>query len=396
MPSIIGLMSGTSLDGVDAVQVNLTGTRSDLQMEVLAGLTYPYPDALRSRLLALCAGETIGVAELAELDDAVAHTFAQAALTVQQEAIDRFQTPAVLIGSHGQTLYHRPPTHTGKHMGLGYSWQLGRGSVIAYQTRLPTVSNFRSADIAAGGQGAPLVPAIDRYWFGHPEEHRCIQNIGGIGNVTYLPPWNETNDRPVQGWDTGPGNSLLDLAVQRLSQGTQRFDAEGQWAAQGMPCVELLEQWLAAPFFHQAPPKSTGRELFGTDYLDRCCEDAEAYGLGAADFLATLTELTALSIYHSYRSFLPYQPQRIFVAGGGLRNEYLMQRLRHHFAPIPVDSTIEEGVDPDLKEAAIFAVLAYWHQLGLPGNLPSVTGATQAVILGDYSPVYSVPDRPDR
>jgi len=385
MPSIIGLISGTSLDGVDAVQVNLTGTRSDLRMNVLAGLTYPYPDPLRSRLLDLCAGASASMAELAELDDAVAHTFAQAALTVQQEAIDRFQSHAVLIGSHGQTLYHRPPSD-GKQPGLGYSWQLGRGDLIAYHTGLPTVFNFRNADIAAGGQGAPLVPAVDRYWFGHPQEHRCIQNIGGIGNVTYLPPWNETNDRPVQGWDTGPGNSLLDLAVQRLSQGTQRFDADGQWAAQGTPCIALVEQWLAAPFFHQAPPKSTGRELFGTDYLDRCCQDAEPYGLGDADLLATLTELTALSIYRSYRSFLPTQPQRIFVAGGGLRNQYLMQRLRHHFAPIPVDSTIEEGVDPDLKEAAAFAVLAHWHQLGLTGNLPSVTGATQEVILGDYRP----------
>jgi len=384
MTVVIGLMSGTSLDGIDAVQVKISGSDRDLAVSIQTGLTYPYPDALRSQLLDLCGGATIAIGELVALDDAVAECFAQAALAVQSQAIDAGFPKPELIGSHGQTLWHRPP-HNGT---LGYSWQLGRGAWIAHRTGLPTVWNFRAADIAAQGQGAPLVPGVDRYWLGHPQEHRCIQNIGGISNVTYLPPLNAEVTTPVQGWDTGPGNSLLDLAVQKLSQGQQRYDAGGAWAAQGTPRLDLVEQWLQEPFFQQAPPKSTGRELFGAAYLDRCWQEAQDQeaqdqGLSPADFLATLTELTARSIVHSYQSFLPTQPDRVLVCGGGVHNSHLISRLSHHLAPIPVESTALWGIDPDFKEAAIFAVLAHWQGLGLPGNLPSVTGAQQAVVLGE-------------
>ncbi|MFZ9737649.1 MAG: anhydro-N-acetylmuramic acid kinase [Prochlorotrichaceae cyanobacterium] len=377
MPVVIGLMSGTSLDGIDAAQVAISGRDRDLQVSLQAGLTYPYPDDLRSQLLDLCGGAAITIPALLDLDDAVAECFAQAALSVQAQAIATGFSPAQLIGSHGQTLWHRPP-QDGQ---LGYSWQVGRGSWIAQRTGIPTVSNFRAADIAAQGQGAPLVPGVDRYWLGHPQEHRCIQNIGGISNVTYLPPL-ET-EAAVQGWDTGPGNSLLDLAVQKLSGGQQRYDAGGQWAAQGTPCLTLVNQWLTDPFFQHPPPKSTGREYFGADYLERCWAEAQSYPLSPADFLATLTELTALSIVHSYRSFLPVQPHRILVGGGGVHNTYLLHRLRHHLAPLPVESTETVGIDPNFKEAAIFAVLAHWHCLGIPGNLPSVTGATRSVVLGE-------------
>lgn len=383
MTVVIGLMSGTSLDGIDAVQVDVSGRDRDLQVTLQTGLTYSYPDSLRSQLLDLCGGAQITIGELVELDDAVAECFAQAALAVQQQARDSGFPAAELIGSHGQTLWHRPP-QAGV---LGYSWQLGRGAWIANRTGLPTVWNFRAADIAAQGQGAPLVPGVDRYWMGHPQEHRCIQNIGGISNVTYLPPLEAETGAPtgytVQGWDTGPGNSLLDLAIQKLSHGQQRYDAGGQWAAQGTPCLALVHQWLQEPFFQQPPPKSTGRELFGAAYLDRCWQEAQSYTLSPAEFLATLTELTALSIVHSYRSFLPVQPHRVLVGGGGLHNTYLLSRLQYHLAPIPVESTAAWGVDPDFKEAAIFAVLAHWQGLGLPGNLPSVTGAKQSVVLGE-------------
>jgi len=383
MTVVIGLMSGTSLDGIDAVQVNISGRDRDLEVSIQVGLTYHYPDALRSQLLDLCGGATITIPELVTLDDAVAECFAQAALAVQAKAIEAGFPKPELIGSHGQTLWHRPP-HKGT---LGYSWQLGRGAWIAHRTGLPTVWNFRAADIAAQGQGAPLVPGVDRYWLGHPQEHRCIQNIGGISNVTYLPPIPAETaslpQHPVQGWDTGPGNSLLDLAVQKLSQGQHRYDAGGEWAAQGTPNLDLVQQWLQEPFFQQLPPRSTGRELFGAAYVDRCWQEAQAHHLSPADFLATLTELTALSIVHSYQSFLPTQPDRVLVCGGGVHNTYLISRLRHHLAPIPVESTAIWGIDPDFKEAAIFAVLAHWQGLGLPGNLPSVTGAQQPVVLGE-------------
>lgn len=374
---VIGLMSGTSVDGIDAALVEISGSQSDLEVKFIAGMTYPYPQELRSQILQVCSGASLPIAELADLDDAIAITFAQAALKIQPES-----EPAALIGSHGQTVYHRPPQGSQ----LGYSLQLGRGALIAHLTGITTVSNFRAADLAAGGQGAPLVPIVDQFLLSHPQAHRCIQNLGGIGNVTYLPP---ATDQPpsILGWDTGPANTLLDLAVQFFSQGRQMYDADGAWAATGTPCLPLVEQWLQQPFFDQPPPKSTGRELFGQEYLQQCLTDAEPYHLSPADLLATLTELTAASIHHSYTQFLPRLPDQILLCGGGSQNRYLKQRLQTLFEPIPVGCTSEFGLNADFKEAIAFAVLAYWRILGIPGNLPSVTGAKAAVLLGEVYPV---------
>lgn len=374
---VIGLMSGTSVDGIDAALVEISGSQSDLEVKFIAGMTYPYPQELRSQILQVCSGASLPMAELADLDDAIAITFAQAALKIQPES-----EPAALIGSHGQTVYHRPPQASQ----LGYSLQLGRGALIAHLTGITTVSNFRAADLAAGGQGAPLVPIVDQFLLSHPQAHRCIQNLGGIGNVTYLPP---ATDQPpsILGWDTGPANTLLDLAVQFFSQGRQMYDADGAWGATGTPCLPLVEQWLQQPFFDQPPPKSTGRELFGQEYLQQCLTDAEPYHLSPADLLATLTELTAASIHHSYTQFLPRLPDQILLCGGGSQNRYLKQRLQTLFEPIPVGCTSEFGLNADFKEAIAFAVLAYWRILGIPGNLPSVTGAKAAVLLGEVYPV---------
>jgi anhydro-N-acetylmuramic acid kinase len=382
MTYIIGLISGTSVDGIDAALVDISGLESDLQVKLIAGETYPYPEALRQQILAVAGGATLSVADLAALDDAIADQFAQAALAVQVG-----HPTAELIGSHGQTVYHRPP----QDQRLGYTLQLGRGEVIAYATGISTVSNFRVADIADGGQGAPLVSRVDAYLLSHPHQTRCVQNIGGIGNLTYLPARSDTATEPyswlagIRGWDTGPGNMLLDLAVQQLSQGTQSYDQDGAWAAQGTPCQGLVDQWLHQDFFQQPPPKSTGREHFGKDYLHRCLAEAEAYGLNPADFLATLTELTAISIAHSYRTFLPQLPDQVLVCGGGSRNSYLKQRLQAQLDPIPVLTTDAVGLSADFKEAIAFAVLAYWQQQGIPGNLPQVTGAHHAVLLGEIS-----------
>ncbi|NJO39335.1 MAG: anhydro-N-acetylmuramic acid kinase [Cyanobacteria bacterium CRU_2_1] len=439
MTRVIGLISGTSVDGIDAALVEVSGTTFDLTVELLAGITYPYPEALRSRILSVCAGAPLSMAEFAALDDAIAHTFVQAALTIQTG-----HPPADLIGSHGQTLYHRPiqkdedggmkdktATHSSSCIlhpsSLGYSLQLGRGSLIAHLTNIPTVSNFRAADIAAGGQGAPLVAAIDVCLLSHSTYSRCIQNIGGISNLTYLPAlkngeMGEMEDRgdgemrsqsstishlppehpqisslppflpspplfppsKIIGWDTGPGNVLLDLAVQRLSGGTRLYDKDGAWAAQGTPCQSLVQQWLQMEFFQQLPPKSTGRELFGQSYLDRCLQDAAQHNLSEADFLATLTELTAASIAHSYHTFLPQMPDQVLLCGGGSRNAYLKQRLQVNLKPALVSTTDQVGLNVDFKEAIAFAVLAYWRSLKIPGNLPEVTGARQAVLLGEF------------
>jgi anhydro-N-acetylmuramic acid kinase len=374
----IGLMSGTSADGIDAALVEITGTQADLQVTLLAGKTYPYSEGLRSQILAVCAGTPLSIAAFAELDEAIALEFARAALAIQQNL-----STADFIGSHGQTVYHRPPH---RQMGLGYSLQLGRGDLIAHLTKLPTISNFRAADLAAGGQGAPLVCRIDACLLSHAQYHSCVQNIGGIGNLTYLPP-SDRSFQGILGWDTGPGNSLLDLAVQHLSGGKRTYDRNGEWAASGTPCLDLVERWMQHPYFQQSPPKSTGRELFGWDFFQRCLDEATAIALTPADFLATLTEFTAISIVHSYRQFLPQMPDRVLLCGGGSSNLYLRQRLQIHLGEIEVFTTDEVGLSSQFKEAIAFAVLAYWRTVGIPGNLPSVTGAQQSVLLGEISSV---------
>ena len=381
----IGLISGTSVDVIDTTLVEIEGGDRDLEIELIAGETYPYPSQLRELILQVCAGDSLSMAEFAQLDDEIATQFALAAQKIQKG-----NPPAQLIGSHGQTVFHRPPLlkekETTTPLQLGYSLQLGRGVLIAHLTAIPTVSNFREGDLAAGGQGAPLVPKVDAYLLGHPTKSRCIQNLGGIGNVTYLPPQQETDwEQQISGWDTGPGNALLDLAVQRLTDGQQTYDRDGSWAAQGKPCLELVNQWLQQDFFACPPPKSTGRELFGKAYLDRCWQEAQTWQLSPADWLATLTELTAASISSSYRQFLPQIPHQVLLCGGGSRNSYLRKRLQANLDPeTQLLTTDEVGVNGDFKEGIAFAVLAYWRYChSLPGNLPQATGARQSVLLGD-------------
>ncbi len=391
---VIGLMSGTSVDGIDAALVEITGTQLDLQVQLLAGKTVPYPSDLRAEILEVCGGKALSVAELAQLDDAIATQFALAAQHIQEGA-----TKAELIGSHGQTVYHQPPTIETKGLGelkkiqLGYSLQLGRGAVIANLTGSPTVSNFRAADIAAGGQGAPLVPKVDAYLLSHPDKYRAVQNLGGMGNVTLIPPNSRLDwEREVSGWDTGPGNVLLDLAIQQLTKGRQSYDHNGQWAAQGTPCNKLVNRWLEHDFFQQAPPKSTGRELFGQAYLAQCWQDSQQEQLSTADWLATLSELTVASIVHSYENFCPQIPEEILLCGGGSRNLYLRQRLKAELTSTKILTTDEVGLDGDYKEAIAFAILAYWRfQCLLPGNLPQVTGAKQPMLLGEIHEVRGSP-----
>ena len=387
----IGLMSGTSVDGIDAALVELSGTETDLEVKLLRSETFDYPAALRSQILAVCAGESLSMAAMAQLDDAIAREFAAAAKTIQTAQPD--PEPIRFIGSHGQTVFHRPP-QTANEQPLGYSLQLGRGSAIAHWSGITTVSNFRVGDLAMGGQGAPLVPRVDAYLLGDEQECRCVQNIGGIGNVTYLPArrgfasltdW----EGAVWGWDTGPGNVLVDLAVQHLTNGAQTFDRDGAWAAQGQISDPLVTQWLADPFFSQEPPKSTGREHFGPDWLARSRQAAIALGLSDADWLASLTELTARSIADSYRNHLPQLPDRVLVCGGGSRNRTLWARLQHHLGSIPLETTDQWGLCASSKEAIAFAVLGYWRLLDRPGNLPAATGARQSVPLGEVWPAPS-------
>ncbi|WP_267382755.1 anhydro-N-acetylmuramic acid kinase [Cyanobacterium sp. uoEpiScrs1] len=379
----IGLMSGTSVDGIDAALVEITGTELDLKTNLLSGKVYPYPKDLKSKIIEVCGGKPISIEEFAQLDDAIAYCFAQAAKTIQEG-----HPQVELIGSHGQTVFHRPlKERNNKETELGYSIQLGRGSVIANLTGVPTVSNFRVADIAVGGQGAPLVSKVDAYLLSHTTRHRCVQNIGGIGNVTYLPPHQQLHwEQEIRGWDTGPGNILIDLAVQKLTDGRQSYDNNGQWASQGIPHELLVQRWLKQEFFRQPPPKSTGRELFGAVYLEQCWQDAQMYYLTDEDWLATITELTAASIADSYHRFIDQPIDEILLCGGGNRNQYLTQRLQKHLLNSKILTTNDFGMNTDFKESIAFSVLAYWRFVCcISGNLPQVTGAKHPMLLGEIN-----------
>ena len=367
---VTGLMSGTSVDGIDAALVEVTGKGYAVHVELLETYCADYPKKLRDLILAVCAGEPMTMADIACMDDDIAIAFADAANHLSK---------ADLIASHGQTIYHRPPTEN--H--LGYSWQLGRGELIAKLTQTLTVSDFRAADIAAGGQGAPLVSPVDASLLSHASRHRCIQNIGGIGNLTYLPPWDKTGSPPADiiGWDTGPGNALIDWAVCLFSKGRLTYDHNGAWAAQGKPCQSLIDRWLNHPFFQQLPPKSTGRELFGIDYGQRCWQEAQTLGLSQADFLATLTAFTAATIVHSYRQ-LPRLPDEVLLCGGGGQNGYLRSQIQIRLPEVVLILTDDAGLNSRFKESIAFAVLGYWRWHRHPGNLLSVTGASHPRILG--------------
>jgi anhydro-N-acetylmuramic acid kinase len=373
LPSIgLGLISGTSVDGIDAALVKISETDGLLQCQLIVGETIGYEPALRNEILAVCVESPRTIAQICQLDDAIASAFAAAALKLIQAS----QIEPDFIASHGQTVFHRPPDNDLKQ--LGYSVQLGRGAAIAHLTGVKTVSDFRTADIEAGGQGAPMVPMLDWLVLTHPTKVTCVQNIGGISNVAYLP---ASADRDaVYGWDNGPGNVLIDMAVQKLFG--QPYDRGGQLAASGTADLNLVEQWLAQDFFQVPPPKSTGRELFSPDYLARCLAQCAERYLGDRDILATLTEFTAIAIAQSYQKFLPKFPDRVLICGGGSRNDYLLQRLQHHLAPAEVTDTDAAGLNADFKEAIAFAVLGYLRLQESPGNLPRVTGASHPVLLG--------------
>lgn len=378
-------MSGTSADGVDVALVQLEGRPPALKWDVLGFTHVPYPEALRAEVFAAFRPETSDVSRLCELNMALGRVFGEAAL---RGIADAGLTPEQvdLIGSHGQTVWHRPPSAPGH--GLGATLQIGEAALIAEITGLPVVSNFRARDMAAGGHGAPLVAWVDVLLLTDDHMVRAAQNIGGIANVTYLPPRlaREPDMGEALAFDTGPGNMLIDDAASRATQGRLAFDRDGALAARGRVDQALLDELLDHPYFAQAPPKTTGRETFGTQYGKRLWSQATARGLRPEDVVATLTALTARSIGRAYRQFLPRFPDEVIVSGGGARNPTLMHMLRDELRPARVLVSDEVGLSATAKEAVAFAVLAYetWH--GRAGNLPSATGATRRVVLGQITP----------
>ena len=358
----LGLISGTSADGIDAALV-----RFEPRLEVIGAITTPYPDALRARLIALAtANAAIALDDYGTLDVAVGACFADAAVALLRKTGVHAREVAA-IGSHGQTVRHRPK---GEHP---FTLQIGDPSVIAERTRITTVADFRRADVAAGGQGAPLLPALHAALFAG-EATRVVLNLGGIANITVLRP-----GRDVLGFDTGPANCLLDAwALRHL--GTVR-DEGGAWARGGHVDRDLLASLSSDPYFAATPPKSTGREHFNLDWLDARLSARTT----PQDVQATLLALTTESVAGAIRTAAP-DAREVFACGGGVHNPVLMDALRERVAPARLENTAALGLDPDYVEAAGFAWLARARLAGEPGNLPAVTGARGPRVLGAIYP----------
>lgn len=377
---VLGLMSGTSADGVDVAICEIKGDPSSLSASLLHGATFQYEQSMRQRILTCCDPTDSSVEEIAVLNVDLAEVFADAVLAVIErggvtpEQID-------LIGSHGQTLWHNV-TDDGEVNG---SLQIVEASVIAERTRITTISNFRARDIAAGGQGAPLTSYVDWLLLRHPKHWRAVQNIGGMGNVTFLPPLTDESSPPVA-FDTGPGNALLDIAAAQLTDGAWTYDHDGQLARQGRVNEEWLDELLSHPYYARDYPKTTGRETFGSDAAKQLLLEACERGLDNNEIIATLTALTATNIADAYRRFAPAPIQEVILGGGGRHNPVIVGMLRELLAPATVLKHEDIGMDSDFKEALVFAILAYetWH--GRPSTLPALTGARKATVLGQITP----------
>lgn len=369
----LGLISGTSADGIDAALVRFAGEDHDCRCELVRGQTYAWPDALRSRLIALGQGAPIdSIDEIGTLDVRIGEHFADAAVRLA-DAAGVVPSRIRAIGSHGQTVRHRPAgaNFDGAHP---FTMQLGDAHVIAERSGITTVADFRRRDVAAGGHGAPLLPALHNALLHSPQEDRAVLNLGGIANFTLLPRRGD-----VRGFDTGPANALMDAWCARHTG--QAFDADGLFAAQGNCDAGLLQRLLDEPWFALPPPKSTGREVFHLDWVQPRLRGGEA----AADVQATLLELTAISIADALRAHQP-DTRRVLVCGGGVHNPLLLQRIACHLPGMDVESTAAHGVDPDFVEAMGFAWLARQTLAARPGNLPSVTGARGPRVLGVVHP----------
>jgi anhydro-N-acetylmuramic acid kinase len=374
-------MSGTSLDGVDAVVAHLVGSGRDMAVDVLGTARLPYPEALRSLILRNSSPSSSSVREITLLGPRLADLYVRAVKSACEDAgltLDDLH----LAGSHGQTLHHVPEGGDCAGASVRGTLQVDDPAALAQRLGVPVVGNFRTADVALGGHGAPLAPYLDDVLFADADETRLLLNLGGIANLTVLPAGGQTGD--LMAFDTGPANMVIDALAQRLYD--EPYDADGEHATAGTADADLLSDLLGDDYFQQAPPKSTGREHFGAAFADRLLNAARDRDLGPDDTLATATLLTAASVYQAYaRHVRPHHPADVvFASGGGVHNAALMQMLENAFAPIPVRRTgdVDRGVDPDVKEALLFAVLAHETANGVPTGLPNVTGARRAAIQG--------------
>jgi anhydro-N-acetylmuramic acid kinase len=345
---VAGVMSGTSLDGIDVAIVNINGRR----VSTVGFESTPYSEAVRRAILAV-SNTTTTTREISRLNFRLGELYAKAV----QSACRRYG-PVELIGCHGQTIYHEGGANT---------LQIGEAAIVAERTGVPVVSDFRARDIAAGGQGAPLVPFVDCLLFRHPRRNRVALNIGGIANITVIP--------SGIAFDTGPGNMVIDALVGEYTHGRRRFDRNGSIAAEGNLNRPLLDRLLADPYYRRQPPKSAGREQFGAEFVARLIET----GLPLTDLISTATVLTAATIA---RAIAPFAPAELIVSGGGAHNPEILAHLAAFLPGVALATSADYGIDVDAKEAIAFAILAYRTWRRKPANLPSATGARRPVILG--------------
>lgn len=382
---IIGLMSGTSVDGIDAAIVEIRGHGLETEVNLIAFETCPFPSGVSQRILALCQPDTGRVDDVCEMNFYIGHLFAEAVKHILQKS-GMSANDIALIGSHGQTIHHLPKDASTNYNASPYpsTLQIGEPAVIAHETGIPTIADFRVADMAAGGQGAPLIAYPDYLLFRDSVKKMGLLNIGGIANLTVLPV-NCSLDS-VSASDTGPGNMCIDAVVREITEGTERYDKAGTRAAQGTAYQPLIDEWLKHPFFQLRPPKTTGREMFGNTFAMECLAACRKYGLADNDCIATLTELTVRTITDYIQQFVVEQNpiDTLYVSGGGVHNRTIMQRLSEVLIGTAVEPVDNSGISADAKEAIAFAILANESLHGHGGNLPSATGASVRKILGKF------------
>jgi anhydro-N-acetylmuramic acid kinase len=378
---VIGLMSGTSADGLDAVLTEITGSGTGTRVRTLGFVSLPYPDEARAAILRLASGESGGSRELTQFHFWLGQRSLEACLAVCRAAGVPPET-VDLVGSHGQTLYHLPQAESYLGASVRGTLQLGEASVICEGLGCPVVSDFRVRDLAAGGQGAPLVPYAEYLLYRRETETVGLQNLGGIGNLTVLPAGGQPEE--TFAFDTGPGNMVIDQLAEWFTGGAKRFDPDGELAARGHVSEPLLAWMMLDPYLQKAPPKTTGREFYGTEYVNRLLEKAAEDHLSPEDVLATATRFTAACVRVAVRDFCPVKPDLLVVGGGGCRNATLMRDLRGELS-IPVLTNEDLGLDSDAKEAVAFAVLANECIHGNANNLCAVTGASHPVVMGKIS-----------
>lgn len=381
---VIGLMSGTSVDGIDAALIEITEQdEQKLNVKVVNFINTPYSKKMREKILE-CSDPTTGsVDKICRLNFELGELFAQAAKEVVESKSLNMQDVS-LIGSHGQTIYHYVSDD------FISTLQIGEASVIAERTQTTTVSNFRARDIAAGGQGAPLVPYVDYILFKSDDYNRVMQNIGGIGNFTYIPKKSTIGD--IKGTDTGPGNMLIDGVVQILTNGEQSYDKDGKISERGKVSDALLDDLMAHPFIKKEPPKTTGREVFGLNYAKEVINKGKSMKLNDEDIVATVTAFTAKSIVDAYLRFIGTNIDQVIISGGGSYNPTLVSMIEDYAKKMiskkaSVMVLEELGFSSDAKEAVAFAVIAYQTYKERKNNVPQITGAKRFVTFGEVAPV---------